>query len=537
MYIFLIFFAFFLTSTSAISKNPKLLLISFDGFRHDLLNKKLVPNIYKWATRSTWFTSGVKSQYVSYTAPNHMSIATGLFEEAHGIVGNYFFDTETRQFFDYFNSTQKPGVVNASQQEFWYLADPIWLTNERWESSRKSAAIYWPNGDSPFPYIPHKPKVAKSWTTYGTLSTWMKDADQVIELFTRNSDPMNFIAWYVAEPDHTLHTNGFNNGELNKTLAELDKLFEYFIERFNDNKLEDQVNIILTADHGHAEIKDEKHILCVPDYVKGRGFEMGDHMIYPHSPEIAQEIYKNLTDAVKKYNYDVDIHWLKDVPERWHYQNSSRIGQIIFEPKVGSAISFSCNKEDMNKLYGMNGTRKFNSSTHGMDPNFSEMRAFLVMRGPAFSENFTIADIPENVDLYGLMCHVLDITPSPNNGSMEIVKRALKENRYMQTSIHGFAFNAITDSMGFMFILLPSMCIVILFFVYGCRHTVMKKDPNWGRSDNSQGYRPLDARSNGGFNLEDDDEEDLEIGMNNSRLQTGTVTMSGLLDELTDDDL
>lgn len=46
---------------------------------------------------STWFTSGVKSQYVTYTAPNHMSIATGLFEEEHGIVGNYFFDADTKK--------------------------------------------------------------------------------------------------------------------------------------------------------------------------------------------------------------------------------------------------------------------------------------------------------------------------------------------------------------------------------------------------------------------------------------------------------
>ncbi|PIC33723.1 hypothetical protein B9Z55_013603 [Caenorhabditis nigoni] len=545
---------FLLTAVTPLSRHPKLLLISFDGFRYDLLKEGLVPNIHKWATMSTWFTSGVKSQYVTYTAPNHMSIATGMYEEEHGIVGNYFFDSQTKKMFDYFNSTGKEGAVNASQADFWYNADPIWLTNERWESSRRSASFYWPNGESPFPYLPHKPKVAKPWTIVGDLKSWMQDADDVIDAFTREKEPVNFLAWYVAEPDHTLHGNGFHNKEIEKTLKQLDDLFLYFIKKFDDNNLGSDVNIILTADHGHAEIQDHKHVMCVKNFVSGAGFEMGDHMIYPHSEGIGKQIYANLTEAVKKHGYDVNIHWKEDVPERWHYKNNSRIGKIVFEPKIGSAISFSCTMEQMEKQYGENGTTKFNSSTHGQDPDRPEMRAFLMMRGPAFSENFTIADIPSNVDLYNLMCHVLGITPTENNGTMEIVKRALKENRYMPMT-HGFVFNQITDSWSFSLILIPSMCIVIAFFAYGCKNTVMKSDPNWGRSDNVQGYRPLSNRTNEGFELNDDDDDDegdglranldLERGARRPQagggalgsLSNGTVAMSGLLDEMSDDDI
>uniref|UniRef100_A0A8R1DZQ3 AP3A hydrolase n=1 Tax=Caenorhabditis japonica TaxID=281687 RepID=A0A8R1DZQ3_CAEJA len=344
---FAIFLFFLLSAASALSRHPKLLLISFDGFRYDLLDPGLVPNIHKWATLSTWFPSGLKSQYVTYTAPNHMSIATGLYEEEHGIVGNYFFDPEMRKMFDYFNSTHKEGVVNASQADFWYKADPIWLTNERWESSRRSASFYWPNGESPFPYIPHRPKIAKPWTVVGDLKSWMRDADDVIDAFTREKEPVNFVAWYVAEPDHTLHGNGFHNGELEKTLKRLDELFLYFIKKFDDYNLGSEVNIILTADHGHAEIKDEKHVMCVKDYVNGVGFEMGDHMIYPHSDEIGEQIYQNLSKAIKDNGFDVNIHWKQDIPERWHYKNSSRIGKIVFEPLIGSSISFSCTRNQM----------------------------------------------------------------------------------------------------------------------------------------------------------------------------------------------
>lgn len=89
--------------------------------------------------------------------------------------------------------------------------------------------------------------------------------------------------------------------------------------------------------------------MCVKDYVSGAGFEMGDHMIYPHSDEIGKQIYANLTSAVKEHGYDVNIHWREEVPERWHYRNSSRIGKIVFEPQIGSSISFSCTKDLMEK--------------------------------------------------------------------------------------------------------------------------------------------------------------------------------------------
>ncbi|PIO55998.1 hypothetical protein TELCIR_22610 [Teladorsagia circumcincta] len=47
-----------------------------DGFGYDLLKPEYVPNIYKWATQGTWFTSGMRVQYVSFTTTNHMGMVT-----------------------------------------------------------------------------------------------------------------------------------------------------------------------------------------------------------------------------------------------------------------------------------------------------------------------------------------------------------------------------------------------------------------------------------------------------------------------------
>ncbi|ETN71519.1 type I phosphodiesterase / nucleotide pyrophosphatase, partial [Necator americanus] len=212
------------------------------------------PSIFKWATQSSWFVNGSQSQYVTYTAPNHMSIVTGLHEVDHGIVSNYFWDTATNRFFDYFNSTRKEGVVNASMDSSWYLGEPIWLTNERSGNMRRSASFYWPNGEVSFSTPPHKPWIYKQWEGFRNLTQWMADADAIIDLFTSDENPVNFVSWYVAEPDHTLHMNGFYNGELRKKIRQLDQLFGYFIAKLHDSGLENTINIIFTADHGHAEV-------------------------------------------------------------------------------------------------------------------------------------------------------------------------------------------------------------------------------------------------------------------------------------------
>lgn len=46
--------------------------------------------------------------------------------------------------------------------------------------------------------------------------------------------------------------------------------------------------------------------------------------------------------------------------------------------------------------------------------------------GPDFKKNFS-SEIFESVNIYSLMCHLLRINPSPNNGSIENVKHLLSD--------------------------------------------------------------------------------------------------------------
>ncbi|KAK5983618.1 hypothetical protein GCK32_004167 [Trichostrongylus colubriformis] len=473
-------------ASAKLSPHPKLLLISFDGFRYDLLNATWTPNIYKWANRSSWFVNGVRSQYVTYTAPNHMSIVTGLHEPDHGIVSNYFYDPATGKVFDYFNSTQEAGVVNASLDMSWYKGDPIWLTNERSDSSRRSVSFYWPNGEAPFPQEPHKPSLYRAWKDYRNLTQWMGDVDDIVNLFTDDKDPINFLAWYIAEPDHTLHKNGFYNGALRPMIHQLDELFGYLVAKLHDSGLESELNVILTADHGHAEIQGAKNVMCLREYITSEGYVLGDHMMYPESEELAFELYHNLSTAARTMGYKVKIYLKENIPDKFFYKNSTRIGRIVIEPEVGWAASFSksCTRKKLLETYGP-GKIKFNSSSHGMDPDRWEMRAMLAMGGPSFIPGKKITDIPNNIDLHSLMCYLLAIEAAPNNAGMSVVSQAI----LVKTTGLPHVDTSFSESLAFTFLIIPSACIVVLFMVYICRNTVLSDNPKWMWTRGQ--YRPL----------------------------------------------
>ncbi|PIO57718.1 hypothetical protein TELCIR_20862, partial [Teladorsagia circumcincta] len=135
----------------------------------------------------------------------------------------------------------------------------------------------------------------------------MVDVDDLVKLFTDEKEPINFLAWYIAEPDHTLHKNGFYNGELRKIIHQLDELFGYLVARLQDSGLENLVNVILTADHGHAEIQGAKNVMCLREYIVDEGYQLGDHMIYPESEELARELHHNLSTAAKAMGFKVNI--------------------------------------------------------------------------------------------------------------------------------------------------------------------------------------------------------------------------------------
>ncbi|XGW31363.1 hypothetical protein V3C99_009939 [Haemonchus contortus] len=418
---------------NSLSRFPKVLLISMDGLRYDSISGYTVPNLHRWATQNTWFLRGMRPQYMTMTSTNYMGMVTGLHAESHGIVSNAFYDIDkesgTADFFDYWNYTERPGMNGNARKRSWYTGEPIWITNERASLERHSACIQWPMCDATFP-DGWAPTYLSSWTKYQDSREWMDDVDEIIKLFTRNMDPANFVAWYIDEPDRTLHKHGFYDGKYIKILAELDKVFGYLIAQMRRYHLIDEINIILAADHGHAQIGGAKNVLCIREYIDFSRVLTGHNILYPTDQALFDEVYNNLTKAVNDNKLKIKIYTKDSFPDYHHFKgHPSRIGDIIIEPEVGYEVDYNCTNDSMNRALDY-GAKRLQSSTHGQHPDNFEMHGALLLGGPDIGDAQKTKRIAEVIDLYSLMCFLLDIRPAPNNGSLNRIAKHIHLRGY-----------------------------------------------------------------------------------------------------------
>ncbi|KAL3204612.1 hypothetical protein MRX96_011604 [Rhipicephalus microplus] len=118
------------------SSPPLLLVLSLDGFWYKYRSLYKTPHIDRLATEGVQ-AEYLRNAYVTKTFPNHFTIATGLYEESHGIVGNAMFDPVLNDSFD-----------ESSRDPRWWdngHSLPIWAANQL--HGGRSGSMMWPGGD------------------------------------------------------------------------------------------------------------------------------------------------------------------------------------------------------------------------------------------------------------------------------------------------------------------------------------------------------------------------------------------------------
>lgn len=94
-----------------LNENPLLLLISFDGFRWDYLHKHNLSN-FNYLKSQGSHAEFIINSFSTVTFPNHWTIATGMYEETHGIIENDMFDPTLNKTYSY--------VSESSQTYEWF---------------------------------------------------------------------------------------------------------------------------------------------------------------------------------------------------------------------------------------------------------------------------------------------------------------------------------------------------------------------------------------------------------------------------------
>ncbi|UJR26834.1 hypothetical protein I4U23_008147 [Adineta vaga] len=373
---------FYIEITLSTAK-PRLLIISLDGFRHDYLTQYSFSTLNRIQNQGIRTTHGMQPTFVTMTFPNHISIATGMYEEDHGIIHNRFFDTKLQKLITF--GTGDEGQWSDPKVE------PLWITATK--QNKKAAVIYWPACHNEF----HGIRPLAYTKVYSDAVPFREKINEAITYFHNSSFDLAMI--YHYEPDRQGHVYGPDSKETFEALVRLDADLDYLLTKVK-NELNDDLNIIILSDHG---MSNTTRIIqpFLDGYVNREEVEEqildGPILVLTPRPGFFDQVFNGLHRIS-----NVTVYKREEFPERYHYAKiKHRLGDIIVVPNDTNTV-FSRSLTSIVPTKG----------NHGYDNTLSSMQAIFMAIGPDFQQHITIRSL-KNGDIYQIACHILNLTPNP----------------------------------------------------------------------------------------------------------------------------
>ena len=115
-----------------------LILVSFDGYRPDYIERGLSPTLAGMARDGVRATA-MRPAFPTLTFPNHYTIVTGLYPDHNGIVNNRMVDPVSGKRFVYSDP-------KSNSDPSWWQGEPLWVSVER--QGRHAATMFWPGSNA-----------------------------------------------------------------------------------------------------------------------------------------------------------------------------------------------------------------------------------------------------------------------------------------------------------------------------------------------------------------------------------------------------
>lgn len=371
-------------------------IISLDGLRWDYLDTYDVPFMNQLAREGV--KAVMQPSFPSKTFPNHYTLATGLTPDHHGIIANIFWDREKGVEYSLSNKETRA-------DSRYYGGDPVWLTAKH--QGVKTATVFWVGSD-----VAVKGEYPTYWRDYQTEQLDFESrVDEIIRLLSLpEQDRPHLVMAYFEEPDRSGHDNGPMHRNTRLAVENMDLLLSKLWARIQLLPFADKVNFIVTGDHGMASV-DPKRFVDIDDVLPKRWYERfcNDYptLIYASAPQYIDSI----CDALQRVDH-IRAWKRADIPAYLGYGTDKNMGDVVVLPDVGWLFADKPSKKQR--------------GSHGFDHTAADMQVGFRAIGPDFKVGYVKADRFRNVCVYPLLCYLLGVTPSPNDGSLEEVRDLLK---------------------------------------------------------------------------------------------------------------
>ena len=390
-------------NTNKTLKKPYLILISLDGFRWDYVERFAPPHL------SDFIKNGVKSaslipSFPSKTFPNHYTIATGMYPDNHGILGNSFYNYEKKLTYSIRNRER---VEDGS----FYGGSPIWVQADK--AGMVSASYF---------FVGTEASIKGSRPTYyysydGSIKNDVRVAQAIKWLSLPAKNRPHVITLYFSDMDDIGHRFGPHNDEkLKKVLYDLDKTLGDLFTGVEKTGL--PVNIIIVSDHGMANIT-QTNFIPIEDIKNDSLYTLIDNgaivNVHPKKDVEVDTVIKLLKSKASHFK----VYRTENTPEFEYNPKNQDWGTAQIIPDFGYYFSTNTRieamKNNLNSTFGV----------HGYDTKYKEMHGIFYANGPAFKKGYELASI-KNIHIYPLMCKILGLEiPANIDGHIDQIRSVL----------------------------------------------------------------------------------------------------------------
>ena len=387
---------------------PKLIVISIDGLRFDMVAYNTTPNLARMADEG--IMSPLVPAYPSLTFPNHYSMMTGLLPNKHGIIGNRFADLSRGESFD-------TRLDNCTSDASWLVhGEPIWTTLER--EGGRAGIVHWVGAGCRFGG--KRAKYAFPFRRH-THPEFVTDALIKLASIRGPKQTPNLLMAYYSLVDSTGHRYGPESVQVQRALGIIDKEIGR-LRLFLSQKYPD-TNLMVVSDHGFMTVKERIRLEDI-----WAGYEDSTMkavcspvtFLYPKLGVDVSGIVKRLKRQIKrKHPGKIKVYTRESMPSEFDFTGlPGRIPKIILQAEPGIAIDCSANGDSAND----SDSNMLPKGDHGYDPKDPHMWAIFIAQGPAFMRDTLSLSkrintkikytkgLPHTVDVYRVMANCLDLT-------------------------------------------------------------------------------------------------------------------------------
>ena len=384
---------------------PYVILISFDGFRYDYVDRYNCQNFQRFIDEGASAPAMIPS-YPSKTFPNHYTLITGLYPGHHGLVDNSFYDEDKKQVFD----MKKRELV---EDEHFYGGTPLWQLAQ--QHGLKSASYFWVGSEAPV-----KGQLPNYYHKYdGSVPNESRIEEVMRWLLLPENERPHFISLYFSLVDDYGHDYGPESEEIEQAVLEADRLLGLLMQGVDVLGL--PINVIVTSDHGMYKMQDSRYTLIYLDEIMPsldstslvvRGSTQAH--IYCSDQKKQELIY----DDLKYYQENYKVYRKNETPSKWNYRDNPRIGDILVVANPGHQLKDSRGEILFHKkVWG----------THGFDPYITpDMGAIFYALGPNIKPGKKSLAF-ENIHVYPFIAKILGLTTPKVDGDFNVLSEFYRE--------------------------------------------------------------------------------------------------------------